>query len=277
MAQSWLNTPAGFNAAASADTLSGQAKKVCVGGIGINVVTHDSLARIMRDDVLEQSRSNRARLPKLVFSANGQSVSMYRRNPEFRTAFAQGDIIHADGMSVVRAACWLTKTGLPERVATTDFFDHAARVASASQISFFLLGGTEATLARTEERVRACFPKLDLRGTHTGYFGASNEAQLVAQIRAAEPDVLWVGLSRPRQEAFCVRNRKALRGVAWLKTCGGLFRFLSGETRRAPTWMQSLGLEWSHRLMLEPRRLFWRYATTNVDAIWLMARQTRDL
>jgi exopolysaccharide biosynthesis WecB/TagA/CpsF family protein len=277
MAESWLDTPTSFGAETPAALVPDRAERVCVGGIIIDVVTHKSLARMMRDDALKQLRTQRTLLPKLVFSANGQSVSMFCRDPEFRRQFAQGDIIHADGMSVVRAARWLTKTGLPERVATTDFFDHAATVAESSQLSFFLLGGTEITLAQTRERITERFPRLDVRGSHPGYFSDEEEKQLVAKIRDLEPDVLWVGLSRPRQEAFCVRNRRALRGVAWLKTCGGLFRFLSGEIRRAPGWMQTLGLEWSHRLMMEPRRLFWRYATTNVDSMWLMARQTRDL
>jgi N-acetylglucosaminyldiphosphoundecaprenol N-acetyl-beta-D-mannosaminyltransferase len=273
----WLGKRANFVAEARTIPRVHQAKRVCVGDIMVNVVTHSSLAEMMRDDVLDQARSGRALAPKLVFSANGQSVSMYYRDLEFRRLFRQGDIVHADGMSVLRAAHWLTKTGLPERVATSDFFEHAAKAASAARVSFFLLGGTEATLATTEERMRTRFPKLDLRGTHCGYFSDDDEKRVVAKIRAAEPDVVWVGLGRPRQEAFCVRNRNALRGVAWLKTCGGLFRFLSGEVSRAPRWVQVLGMEWAHRVMLEPRRLFWRYATTNIDAIWLMARRTHDL
>jgi N-acetylglucosaminyldiphosphoundecaprenol N-acetyl-beta-D-mannosaminyltransferase len=161
-------------------------------------------------------------------------------------------------------------------VATTDFFHRASRVAASSGISFFLLGGTEATLRKAEERIHQLYPTLDLRGWHCGFFAPENTKDVLSKIRAAHPDIVWVGLGRPKQEAFCVCHRDALRGSAWLKTCGGLFKFLSGEMDRAPQWVQSLGMEWAHRLMLEPGRLFWRYAKTNVDAIWLLALHTGD-
>jgi exopolysaccharide biosynthesis WecB/TagA/CpsF family protein len=242
----------------------------------IDVVTHGDLVRAMHSNVLNARRSGRPSLPRLVFSVNGQAVSMYHRNADFRAMFDQADVLHADGMSVVRAARWLTKRGLPERVATSDLFHHAARMAASCGISFFLLGGTEATLCRAAERIRARYPTLDLRGWRAGYFADEDTKDVLREIRAAQPDILWVGLGRPKQEAFCVRHRDALRGVTWLKTCGGLFKFLSGEMVRAPPWIQSLGLEWAHRLALEPKRLWWRYASTNVDSIWLMARHTAD-
>jgi hypothetical protein len=77
-------------------------------------------------------------------------------------------------------------------------------------------------------------------------------------------------MGKPREQLFAQRYRAELSGIAWLKTCGGLFDFLAGNNRRAPMWMQHGGLEWLFRLAQEPRRLAWRYATTNVKATAIM-------
>jgi exopolysaccharide biosynthesis WecB/TagA/CpsF family protein len=74
----------------------------------------------------------------------------------------------------------------------------------------------------------------------------------------------------PAEQVFACKNRDKLRNVGVIKTSGGLFDFLSGKTRRAPQWMQSGGLEWLYRLLLEPRRLFFRYLTTNPHALYLL-------
>jgi exopolysaccharide biosynthesis WecB/TagA/CpsF family protein len=79
-------------------------------------------------------------------------------------------------------------------------------------------------------------------------------------------------MGAPRELAFAVRNRDLLTGVGLIKTSGGLFDFLSGRNRRAPAWMQAAGLEWLHRLALEPRRLFYRYLTTNPHALYVLLR-----
>jgi len=80
----------------------------------------------------------------------------------------------------------------------------------------------------------------------------------------------------PLEYEFAVRNRNRL-GAGWLVTCGGCFNFLSGDHRRAPRWMQRVGLEWLHRLCQEPKRLFWRYAVTNPLAAFLLLTRTNSL
>ena len=110
-----------------------------------------------------------------------------------------------------------------------------------------------------------------------GFFTDADLDGVVDGIRAARPDVLWIGVGRPRQERLAVELRDRLTGVTWIKTCGGLFDFLSGRASRAPDWMQRLGLEWLYRMGLEPRRLFWRYAVTNPHAIYRMLIATRRL
>jgi exopolysaccharide biosynthesis WecB/TagA/CpsF family protein len=207
-------------------------------------------------------------------SANGQVLSLAARDPAFRAALERADAIDADGMPLVIASRLLCQQPLPERVATTDFFHDLAAVSAERKLTFYMLGATAAENARAIESVRVRYPGLNVKGRH-GYFSQHEEEHIVADIQGAGADVLWVGLGVPREHLFVQRNLRNLTGVTWVKTCGGLFNFLSGTNSRAPIFIQDVGLEWAYRLMLEPRRLFWRYAVTNCHSLYLMATRRR--
>ena len=245
---------------------------VVIGGIPTIVATRRQLAERMVADCFAAKGTRD--LPRLVFSSNGQGIALAGSDPEFHRAMCEADMVHADGMSVVTASRYLTPTRLPERIATTDFFHDAAAAASEAGLSFFMLGASE------EENLRACqetqrlYPTLRIVGRRHGYFRPDEEEEICREIRDSGADVLWVALGKPLQEHWCVRNRERLRGLGWVKTCGGLYGFLSGSTRRAPAAVQTLGFEWLYRTMQDPRRLFWRYLATNPQAIWYMIRRS---
>jgi exopolysaccharide biosynthesis WecB/TagA/CpsF family protein len=98
----------------------------------------------------------------------------------------------------------------------------------------------------------------------------------VDEINALAPDYLWVALGVPYEQAFVEEFTRHLSNVGVIKTSGGLFNFLSGSRSRAPQWMQNVGFEWAWRIWLEPRRLFWRYLTTNPRALYLLLKQSGD-
>jgi exopolysaccharide biosynthesis WecB/TagA/CpsF family protein len=97
---------------------------------------------------------------------------------------------------------------------------------------------------------------------------------VVDAINRAGPDILWVGMGIPGEQAFSLRQRERLTGVGIVKTSGGLFDFLSGKNSRAPAWMQAAGLEWLYRTALEPRRLLGRYLRSNPHAAYLLLTQS---
>lgn len=237
-----------------------------VGGIPTAVLTLEQLADAMIDSCVQISSADN--FPKLVFSSNGQAVSMAAHSVEFRTALLSADIIHADGMSIVVASKLLSPCALPERVATSDFFHVAARRGAQAELRFFLLGAREEVNRRAYDASRRLYPQVRWVGRRNGYFRIEQEPEVCEEIRASGANVVWVGLGRPRQEEFALRNRHRLGGVGWLKTCGGLMDFLADEKPRAPGWMQRSGIEWLFRLIQEPRRLGPRYAFTNLHAIW---------
>jgi N-acetylglucosaminyldiphosphoundecaprenol N-acetyl-beta-D-mannosaminyltransferase len=250
------------------------ADRVVVGGFPTIRLTRAELAAVMVRDCAA-NRNARLSYPKLVFSSNGQGISLAGTDRTFADTMSQADIIHADGMSVVIASRLLTNRPLPERICTTDFFHDAARVAMTAKLSFFLLGGDESQNKAVCDAVQSQYPELRIAGRHHGFVDEQDEEHLCAEIVASGTDVLWVAMGKPKQELWCVRNRHRLAGVGWIKTCGGLFAFLTNEVRRAPIWMQEWGLEWLYRTSQEPTRLAWRYLLTNPHSLYRMVRLSR--
>ncbi len=253
-----------------------ETKTVRIGGLSVAAVTRHELAEMLAQD--HRARRAGGLPPKLLTSANGNVLSLCARDGGLKSMIEAFDLVDADGMSLVFGSRLFAGAPLPERVATTDFFHDAAAVAVREGLRFFLLGGTAEVNAAALERVRALHPGLQVEGRN-GYFRPDEEEGVIETIRLARPDVVWIGLGVPREQAFALKLKRALAedGVTWIKTCGGLFDFLSGRNARAPQWVQDAGLEWAWRTMLEPRRLFMRYAVTNIHAIWLMAKHRRDL
>jgi exopolysaccharide biosynthesis WecB/TagA/CpsF family protein len=209
-----------------------------------------------------------------VFSSNGQGIALYGQNPTYDAAMDAADAIHADGMPVIMASKWLTKTPIRGRSATTDLFHDVAKVAQDRGLSFFVLGATEEQNKKAVAQMKALYPDIAIVGRRNGYFSDAENADVCAEIVASGADVLWVGLGKPKQEIWCHQNREALAGVGVIKTCGGLYAFLAGDAPRAPKWMQKVGLEWLYRLKGDPKRLFKRYLVTNTQAIYSLLRQT---
>ncbi|CBL45027.1 udp-hexose transferase [gamma proteobacterium HdN1] len=230
-------------------------------------------AELMASDCNQARRATSPTLPKLGFSMNGQALSLCETDLDFRHAMQAADYLQADGQSLVLASRFLCHNPLPERIASTDFFHDAASIAQEQGLSFYFLGATEDMNEKAVAEVQRCYPNLRIAGRRNGYFSSNQEAEICADIVAAGTDVLWIGLGKPKEQLFCIRNQEALRGVCWVKTCGGLFDFLSGKNSRAPSWMQATSLEWLYRSILEPRRLLWRYVTTNTHVVLILVRE----
>ena len=241
---------------------------VWLGGFPIAVMDRAGSAEFMLG--LATARRGAGGPPPLITSANGQVLSMCARNSAVRALFEAADLIHADGTPLVFASRMRADLPLPERVATTDLFHDVAARAPSVDATFYLLGATDEAIARAAENVRRRYPRLAIVGYRGGYFSAAEEQEVVAHINAARPDILWVGMGAPAEQRFCLRVRSRLPNIGLIKTSGGLFDFLSGRNSRAPSWMQAMGLEWAYRMALEPRRLAWRYLTTNPHAAYLL-------
>lgn len=239
-----------------------------LGGLRISALDRVNSAELL---IAESHRRKAAgERPYYSTSANGQVIAMCASSAEMRGLFNLADVVNADGMPLVMASRLFYSAPLNERVATTDLFHDAAEHSRKKEISFFFLGGTEEINRRAVERSKQLYPNLVVSGHHHGYFRSDDEPRLVEMINAAAPDILWVSMGVPHEQRFVARNLSKFRNVGAIKTGGGLFDFVAEKNKRAPAWMQAYSLEWLYRMLLEPRRLFWRYFLTNPHAAWLL-------
>jgi len=211
------------------------------------------------------------RTSHMVITANASHLCMMRRDPELALACRAGHLTVADGMSVVWA---LRASGqpVPERVAGVDLMARLLAVAGEHRLRVYFLGAKRDVVAALVERCRAQHPGLEIAGFRDGYFGPNDHLSIVEEIRASGAHMLFVGMPSPFKETWCERHRQRL-DVPVIMGVGGSFDVLAGFIKRAPRWVQSLGLEWFWRLLMEPRKLWKRYLTTNSDFIWLAGKE----
>jgi N-acetylglucosaminyldiphosphoundecaprenol N-acetyl-beta-D-mannosaminyltransferase len=185
----------------------------------------------------------------VAYGVNAQVINLTYQSPEFLNALRQADLLYADGASVILAADWLGGH-LPEKLTTTDIWPRLCELALGRGYRFFLLGGEPGLAERAASKARSEYPGLNLVGAHNGYFDCRDE-QVLAEINAAHPDILWVGMGDPRQVLWASTWRQRLQ-VGLILTCGGMFKIVSGELARlSPHWRQK-GFEWVYRLRQEP-------------------------
>jgi N-acetylglucosaminyldiphosphoundecaprenol N-acetyl-beta-D-mannosaminyltransferase len=193
--------------------------------------------------------------------ANLDVLRQWHASAQVRELVAAADLVVADGMPLVWAG-EIQGSPLPERVAGSSLIVSLTAAAAEAGASVFLLGGNLGTAeAAVSELVRLA-PRLRLAGTLCPPFGFDSDPawldRIERELRATQPDIVYVGLGFPKQERLIVELRDRLP-YTWFLSCGVSFSFVAGEIHRAPAVMQRLGLEWLHRMVQEPRRLCRRY------------------
>jgi N-acetylglucosaminyldiphosphoundecaprenol N-acetyl-beta-D-mannosaminyltransferase len=181
------------------------------------------------------------------------------------------DLVTADGMSVVWASRLFGPT-LRERVTGIDLFERLVAHAADRGLSLYFLGAQDESLRQTVEIFAMRHARLRVAGYRNGYFETSDSPAVADAIKASNADLLFVAMGSPAQEYWIALNLERT-GVRFALGVGGSFDHVSGRVARAPGWMQRLGLEWFHRLIHEPRRLWKRYLVGNLRFIWLVAKQ----
>jgi exopolysaccharide biosynthesis WecB/TagA/CpsF family protein len=257
--------PAGRAATASVPRIS-------LGGLRLAVLDIEQTADFMVEMVFPKRRVGR---PLYLTSANGEVLARCSTEPMTDRLFRAADLINVDGQPLVTISRLNSRTPLPERVATTDLFHVVARKAEAAGLTFYMFGADENENAAAVANVRKMYPNLGIIGHCHGYLRGDALRAKVDEINTLAPDYLWVALGVPCEQAFVTEFTARLPNVGVIKTAGGLFNFLSGSRPRAPKWMQNVGLEWAWRIWLEPRRLFWRYLSTNPRALYLLLNSNR--
>jgi N-acetylglucosaminyldiphosphoundecaprenol N-acetyl-beta-D-mannosaminyltransferase len=209
--------------------------------------------------------------------ANAHSLITAGENDTFAQALREADLLVPDGAGILIAGRILGRP-FPERVAGMEFFTAMSRRAEAQGgLSYYFLGSSETVLARILERMAEDYPHIRVAGTYSPPFkahfdGADNDA-MIDLVNAAEPDVLWVGMTAPKQEVWIHGQRHRLR-ARFIGAVGAVFDFYAGTKKRPPEWMCNNGLEWVGRLVQEPDRL-WRRTVVSSPRFFLKVIGTR--
>ncbi len=200
---------------------------------------------------------------RYVVTPNVDHMVMLREHEDFRQAYANADLILADGHPIVWAS-HLLRRPLPQRVPGSELvpalFDSFNQRGS---LRVFLLGAAEGVADRAAQNMKEEWPNVETVGVYSPPIGFEKNADetkvILGQIAACRPDVLVVGLGAPKQELWVHRHAGNIRAKVAL-CVGATIDFIAGEKKRAPRWMQKCGAEWLHRVATEPQRLFLRYA-----------------
>ena len=217
--------------------------------------------------------------PRYVCTGNLDHLSMLARDPEFRAIYNAADLVLADGAPVV----WLShlvrhpEGPLRERVAGSDLFWELARASASAGVRLFFLGGSPGSADRAADMVRQRHPSAQVCGTYcppVERFGDPEEQARIQQaVRDANPDILLVGLGAPKQEKWITAYKDRL-GVPVSIGVGGTFEMAGGTVRRAPLWARRAGLEWAHRFLQEPTRLWRRYFMRDLPFLLVLTART---
>ncbi len=236
-------------------------------GVGVSPTTYDEAAACIL-------AAARRRQPLLVAALPVHGLIEARRLPAMTRAIAGFDIVCPDGQPVRHALNLIHKAGLTDRVYGPTLMLKLCEGAAAEGLPIYLYGSTPEVIAALTANLARRFPNLRLAGAESPPFRPLSEAEsheVADRIRASGAALVFVGLGCPRQEIFAAAHRDLI-GLP-LVCVGAAFDFHAGTKKQAPRWMQDNSLEWLFRLSQEPRRLFGRYASTNLAFLVALARQ----
>nr|WP_137831049.1 WecB/TagA/CpsF family glycosyltransferase [Methylobacterium sp. L1A1] len=229
--------------------------RVNILGVGISAID-------MEDAVATIDRWIDQRQRQFVCITGVHGVMECRRDIELRGILRAAGLVTPDGMPLV----WMAhRLGFDRvrRVYGPDLMREVSRLSQERGYRHFYFGGGPGLADALAAQQRAAYPGIQVVGTLSPPFRPASEAEdeaMVQAINAAKPDIVWVGLSTPKQERWMSAHRDRIEAPVMIGV-GAAFDFLAGTKRQAPLWMQRSGLEWAFRLASEPRRLWRRYAT----------------
>lgn len=216
-------------------------------------------------DEISLAVGNDDRSCRVMACLNPHSFVVATDDAAFRSSLKASDWLIPDGIGIVWASKVLGKP-MRGRVTGPDVFHATMARLDIVGGSVFFLGSTEETLEKIKKRTDEVYPRVRVVGVYSppfkSEFSVDDNVRILSAVNAARPDVLWVGMTAPKQEKWLAAHRNSL-DVNVAGAVGAVFDFFSGNVRRSPTSMQRIGLEWLHRSLTSPGRLGKRNATSN--------------
>lgn len=243
------------------------------------------MLRLKELDIVE-SRAALREIPEgkvLINTINAHSFNVAQKDELFAKALAKGDYLIPDGASIIKACRMLKAKSLPkERIAGWDLFAfEMQRLEGRCQKDdvrgrVMFMGSSEKVLARIREKAAVDYPNLEVVTYSPPYkpeFSEEDNAAIIKAINEADPDLLWIGMTAPKQEKWTYSHWKEMNIHCHVGTIGAVFDFYAGTARRAPIWWQEHSLEWLYRLIKEPKRMWRRYVIGNPLFLWNISKE----
>lgn len=239
------------------------------------------------------SKAELASLPEgklLINTINAHSFNTAKKDKLFAEALTNGDALIPDGVSIVKACRRIKAKSQPkERIAGWDLFEFEMNkleqlgirneelgVSRSRPLTVMFMGSSQKVLDLIVKRAAEVYPHLKVVTYSPPYkpeFSDEDNKAIIEAINAADPDLLWIGMTAPKQEKWTYTHRKELNIHCHVGTIGAVFDFFAGTVERAPMWWQRHGLEWLYRLLKEPKRMWRRYIIGNALFLWNMTRE----
>ena len=211
----------------------------------------------------------------LINTINAHSYNVAQTDNLFAEALTKGDYLIPDGAGIVKACGWRKGKSRPkERIAGWDLFKmemDRLNTNSKGEKKVMFMGSSEKVLTLIRQRCAVDYPNLNVETYSPPYkpeFNNEDNRLIIEAINQADPDLLWIGMTAPKQEKWTYSHWNDLQIHCHVGTIGAVFDFFAGTVKRAPIWWQKHSLEWLYRLLKEPRRMWRRYIVGNVKFLW---------
>lgn len=217
----------------------------------------------------------------LINTINAHSFNVAQKDELFAEALAKGDYLIPDGASIIKACKWLKAKSLPkERIAGWDLFVYEMQKlndkSKRGKGKVMFMGSSEKVLGLIREKTAVDYPNLEVVTYSPPYkpeFSDEDNAAIIKAINETNPDLLWIGMTAPKQEKWTYQHWNELNIHCHVGTIGAVFDFYAGTAKRAPKWWQQHSLEWLYRLCIEPKRMWRRYVIGNPLFLWNIAKE----
>ena len=213
----------------------------------------------------------------LINTINAHSYNTALKDPLFAEALQKGDVLIPDGASIVMACRWLKAKSQPtERIAGWDLFELEMERLNRKGGKCFFMGSSEKVLGLIREKAARVYPDITVETYSPPYkpeFSEEDNRAIIHAINTAKPDLLWIGMTAPKQEKWTYTHWNELDIDCHCGNIGAVFDFFAGTVERAPKWWQEHSLEWLYRLMKEPRRMWRRYIIGNALFLLNVAKE----
>lgn len=233
----------------------------------------------LKDINILGSREELSRLPEgklLINTINAHSYNTAQKDVVFAEALTNGDVLIPDGASIVKACRWIKAKSQPkERIAGWDLFVHEMERVNyeneGAKKKVMFLGSSNNVLALIKARAEKDYPNIEVITFSPPYkpvFSDEDNRMMIESINNTKPDLLWIGMTAPKQEKWAYEHWNELNINCHVGTIGAVFDFYAGTMQRAPIWWQEHSLEWLYRLLKEPKRMWRRYLIGNILFLW---------